>query len=100
MRGRPPRSTRVRSSAASDVYKRQGSTPGHVVLVPHRCSTTESGGGEWDFGQVIERGGRLSAAYGTPTPIDQVTPAPPPGNGWLRRLPSSAATDQVRPEWP
>src|SRR5665254_23787 len=39
---RPPRSTRVRSSAASDVYKRQPSPPERLVLpqLARACPTT------------------------------------------------------------
>src|SRR5665811_2223997 len=43
MTPRPPRSTRVRSSAASDVYKRQGDNrPGFAAGKPHWRATPES----------------------------------------------------------
>ena len=43
---RPPRSTQSRSSAASDVYKRQGTgRPGHVAFLPRALSGALPGAG-------------------------------------------------------
>src|SRR5665811_108131 len=43
---RPPRSTRVRSSAASDVYKRQVIANGGVVVA---STTPNTNAGTWNF---------------------------------------------------
>ena len=76
---RPPRSTLDRSSAASDVYKRQVVDRLDVVLGPERCG----GGGDEAADGVEEAGdfqGVVCLLYTSPSPRDRTR----------SRMPSSA----------
>ena len=75
---RPPRSTQGRSSAASDVYKRQEGGRARVEAAMHRDDGEARDGDEGDEGDHGDRDGCL--LYTSPSPRDRTR----------SRMPSSA----------
>src|SRR5678810_1166534 len=68
---RPPRSTLDRSSAASDVYKRQiGSVPRLEVVVQRRCPLRYMGVGDGDAELIVRPRIRETDEFKSPVGVD------------------------------